>query len=283
MKSSDQESKALRFAALHRGPRILVLPNAWDAASARIFEHAGFPAIATTSAGIAFSLGRTDGQCIGRYQMLAVVKRIAHLVSIPVTADMEAGYGGTPEAVADTARAVLEAGAAGMNLEDEPPDHRALFDVSLQTEKIKAVREMAASTGVPFVLNARTDVFLRSVGEPATRLDEAIRRANAYRDAGADCLFVPGVTDRETIGRLAREIHGPLNVLAMLGSPPVAELQQLGVARVSVGSGPMRATMALTQRIASELRESGTYSAFTEGTISGTDANRMFELSPRDQ
>jgi len=276
--SSDVETKAARLAALHRGPRILVLPNAWDAASARIFELAGFPAIATTSAGIAFSLGRPDGQRLSRDETLAVVKRIVDTVSIPVTADMEAGYGDTPEQVAETARAVLHfAGAVGMNLEDAAPDQRALFDVSLQTEKIKAVREMAASTGLPFVLNARTDVFLRSVGEPGTRLDEAIRRANAYRDAGADCLFVPGVTDRETIGRLAKEIHGPLNILGVSGAPSVPELQELGVARVSVGSGPMRATMALTQRIAEELLESGTYTSFTDGTISGAQANQMFE------
>jgi 2-methylisocitrate lyase-like PEP mutase family enzyme len=280
--TSGLHVKALQFAALHRGPNILVLPNAWDAASARIFEAAGFSAIATTSAGIAFSLGRPDGQRIGRYQMLAVVKRIAHLVSIPVTADMEAGYGGTPEAVADTAHAVLEAGAVGMNLEDEPPDHQSLFDVSLQTEKIQAVREMAASMGVPFVLNARTDVFLRAVGEPAGRLDHAIRRANAYRAAGADCLFVPGVSDRETIGRLAREIQGPINILAVADSPPLAELQQLGVARVSVGSGPMRASLTLTRRIANELLQSGTYSSFTESAIPYAEVNQLFEV-PEDE
>lgn len=282
--ASDLQAKALQFAELHRGPRILVLPNAWDAASARIFEAAGFSAIATTSAGIAFSLGRPDGQRVGRYQMLAVVKRITHLVSIPVTADMEAGYGGTPEAVADTARAVLEAGAVGMNLEDAAsPEKNELADVSLQVERIKAVREAAASTEIGFVLNARTDVFLRAVGEPAERLDHAIRRANAYCAAGADCLFVPGVTDRETIGRLAREIQGPLNILAVAGAPPIAELQQLGVARVSVGSGPMRATLGLVRRIANELLQAGTYSSFTEGAIPYAEVNQLFEAAKDDK
>jgi len=276
-KESNLQKRAREFAALHRGPRILILANAWDAASARIFEAAGCPAIATSSAGVAFSLGRRDGEQLTRDEMLEVVRRVVDAVSIPVSADMEAGYGDTPEAVAETVRAVLAAGAVGMNLEDRTPDERhALVEVSIQLEKIKAVREAATSANVAFVLNARTDVFLAEVGEPATRLDEAIRRANAYRDAGADSLFVPGVTDRETIATLAREIKGPLNILAMAGVPPAAELEKLGVARISVGSGPMRATMALTRRIARELLDSGTYTSITESTIPGVEVNQMF-------
>jgi 2-methylisocitrate lyase-like PEP mutase family enzyme len=278
MHVTAQETKALQFAALHHGPRILVLANAWDAASARIFEVAGFRAIGTTSAGIANSLGRADGQHVGRYQMLAVVKRIAHLVSIPVTADMEAGYGDTPEKVADTACAVMGAGAVGMNLEDAAsPEKNALADVSLQVERIKAVREAAASTEIGFVLNARTDVFLHAVGEPAGRLDHAIRRANAYREAGADCLFVPGVIDGETIAHLVREIHGPINILGVAGTPPVADLEKLGVARVSVGSGPMRSAMSLVRRIARELLDTGTYTGFTDGAIPYAEMNQLFD------
>lgn len=277
MNESSLKKKALDFGALHLGPRILILANAWDAASARIFEAAGCPAIATTSAGVAFSLGRRDGEQLSRDEMLEVVRRITGSVSIPVSADMEAGYGETPEAVAGTVRAVLAAGAVGMNLEDRSPaESNVLFDVSLQVEKIKAVREAAAIAGVAFVLNARTDVFLRGVGEPAARLDHAIRRANAYREAGADCLFVPGVTDRETIATLAREIRGPLNILGMAGTPPAAELEKLGVARLSVGSGPMRATMALARLIARELLDSGTYTAITESTTPGAEMNQLF-------
>lgn len=288
METADQQAKALQLGALHRGPRILVLANAWDAASARIFEVAGCKAIGTTSAGIANTLGRADGQRIGRYQMLAVVKRIASVVSIPVTADMEAGFGDTPEAVADTARAVMEAGAVGMNLEDASSTENnalanVLADVSLQVEKIIAIREAAASAGIAFVLNARTDVFLRAVGEPATRLDHAIRRANAYRQAGADCLFVPGVADRETIARLVREIQGPINILAVAGSPPVAELEKLGVARVSVGSGPMRAAMGFTRHVAKELLETGAYAAFTERAIPFAEMNQLFEDAAQDE
>ena len=284
MKTSDQQAKAQQLGALHRGPRILVLANAWDAASARLFEAAEFPAIATTSAGIANSLGYADGQHVSRDEMLAVVKRIAGAVSIPVTADMEAGFGDSPKAIAVTTRAVIAAGAVGMNLEDRAPaDRSVLFDVSLQVEKIKAVREAAASADVAFVLNARTDVFLLGVGEPASRLDHAIRRANAYRQAGADCLFVPGVIDHETIGLLAREIQGPINILAVPGSPPVAELEKLGVARVSVGSGIMRATMGLARRIAKELLESGTYLNLTDGTIPFAEMNQLFPSAARKQ
>ena len=274
--ASELQKKASLFSSLHHGPRILILANAWDAASARIFEVAGCPAIATTSAGVAFSLGRRDGQQLRREEMLEVVQRITGAVSIPVTADMEAGYGETPEGVAETVRAVLAAGAVGMNLEDAEPGTHVLAEISLQVEKIKAVREAAKSAGVEFVLNARTDVFLRAVGDPASRLEHAIRRANAYIEAGAGCVFVPGVTDRETIATLAREIRGPLNILAMAGVPPAAELEDLGVRRISVGSGPMRATMALTRRIARELLDSGTYAAITESTIPGQEANQLF-------
>jgi 2-methylisocitrate lyase-like PEP mutase family enzyme len=275
---ADQAEKARKFLALHKGPKILLLPNAWDVASARIFEEAGFPAIATTSAGVANSLGYPDGQHIRPDEMLEVVRRIAEAVSVPVTADMEAGYGQTPEEVAATARGVLEAGAVGMNLEDtieERPD--SLADLNLQKERIRAILEVARSAGIPLVLNARSDVILAGVGEPATRAQRTIERLEAYREAGAQSLFAPGVKDKETIARLARGVHGPLNILATAGTPPIAELEKIGVARVSLGSGPMRATMGLVARIARQLREKGTYSLFTDGAMTYTEANRLFE------
>lgn len=275
MEIEIQRAKAIQFRELHHGPRILVLPNAWDIASARIFEQAGFPAIATTSAGVANSLGFPDGERISREEMLGVVGRIAAAVSVPVSADMEAGYGRTPEEMAETARAVIAAGAIGLNVEDSI-EERTLYDVSLQVEKIQAIREAATAAGVPLVINARTDVYLAAVGEPATRFEHAVRRANAYCQAGADCLFLPGVRDAETIAKLVKEIQGPVNVLAGPGVPPAAELEKLGVARVSVGSGPSRATLALVRRIAQELLTSGTYTAFTENTISYAEANRIF-------
>jgi 2-methylisocitrate lyase-like PEP mutase family enzyme len=277
MKQS-QAVLARQFLELHRGSKILVLPNAWDVASARIFEDAGFPAIGTTSAGVAFSLGYPDGQKIPREEMLAVVRRIAEAVEVPVTADVEAGFGSTPEEVADTARAVISAGAVGMNLEDGvegKPDF--LADVNLQKETIRAVLEAGASAGVPFVLNARTDIFLYGIGPAETRLARAIERLNAYHAAEAPALFAPGVKDKETIAALARGLAGPLNILATVGTPPVGELQQLGVARVSVGSGPMRATLGYLGRMARQLREEGVFSLMTDGALPYADANRLFQ------
>jgi 2-methylisocitrate lyase-like PEP mutase family enzyme len=278
MAKKTQAELARQFLELHRGPKILVLPNAWDVSSARIFEDAGFSAIGTTSAGVAFSLGYPDGQKIPRGEMLAVVRRIAEAVEVPVTADVEAGFGSTPEEVADTAREVIAAGAVGMNLEDGvegKPD--LLADVNLQKEIILAVLGVAAASRVPFVLNARTDIFLYGIGPAETRLARTIERLNAYRAGGAQSLFAPGVKDKETITQLARGVTGPLNILATVGTPPTAELEQLGVARVSVGSGPMRATLGFLDRMARQLRDEGVFTLMTEGALPYADANRLVQ------
>ncbi len=274
----DQRNKAEWLRELHRGGgKVLLLPNVWDVASARIVEESGYEAIATTSAGIAFSLGYPDGQKISRDEMLAVVGRIACAVKVPVTADAEAGYGNRPEDAGQTTRAVIEAGAVGMNLEDTDSDSgRSLADLSLQLEKIRAVREAAESLSVPVVLNARTDVYLLQIGDPAKRYDEALRRLRAFRDAGADCVFVPGVRDAQTIGRLVSDMQCPVNILGGPGSPPVPELQKLGVARISLGSGPERATMGLLRRIADELKSKGTYASM-EGAPPHSEMNQMLQ------
>ena len=265
-------AKADLFQRLHHGPAILVLPNAWDAATARIFQTAGFPAIASTSAGIAWAAGYPDGERISRGDMLEAVCRIVAAVDVPVTADMEAGYGETAEAAAATAEGVLAAGAIGLNLEDASADR--LLEIAAHSARVRAVRRVAEDAGVPLVINARTDVYLLAVGAPETRFAEAVRRANAYREAGADCLFIPGVRDAETIGRLVESIHGPINVLAGAGTPPAGELQRLGVARISAGSGPMRASLTLVRRIAEELGQ-GTYDSFTKDVLSYADVNRL--------
>jgi 2-methylisocitrate lyase-like PEP mutase family enzyme len=270
-----QKAKGAALRAMHRGPRILLLPNAWDVASARVLEEAGFGAIATTSAGIAFTLGYPDGQRISREEMLRVVARIAAAVGVPVTADMEAGYGDRPEDAAKTARGVMEAGAVGMNLEDRTDDQRhPLMDLPLQLEKVAAVQEGARTAGLPIVLNVRTDVFLLQVGPPEERYDMALQRLAAFRDAGADCVFVPGLHDAEAIGRLVQDLQCPVNVLAGPGFPSVPELEKLGVARVSLGSGPMRATLGLLRKMAEELKTTGTYQTM-EGAPSHADVNRM--------
>jgi 2-methylisocitrate lyase-like PEP mutase family enzyme len=275
MNVEEQKAKAVSFRSMHRGPKMLVLPNAWDVASARVFENAGFGAIASTSAGVAFSLGYPDGQKITREEMLARVGRIARAVKVPVTADVESGYGDRPEDTERTAGEVIEAGAVGLNLEDATGDDRQpLADLSLQLERIRAVKATALKTGVLLVLNARTDVFLAEVGAPETRYDETIRRLIAYRDAGADCVFVPGLRDAGTIRKLVQDVKCPVNILVGPGSPNILELQSLGVARVSVGSSAMRATLGLLKRIAEELRGPGTYSTL-EGGIPYADINEM--------
>lgn len=271
----EQKRKAIAFRQMHRGPKALLLPNVWDVASARIIEQAKFGAIATTSAGIAFSLGYPDGQKISREEMLARVSRIARAVELPVTADVEAGYGNTAEDAAQTARRVIEAGGVGINLEDGTGNPQApLVELELQLEKIRAVREAALQAGVLLVVNARTDVYLDQVGPPEQRYSETIHRVRAYRDAGADCVFVPGLRDPQIISQLVQDVQCPVNILAGPGSPSVQELEELGVARVSLGSGPMRATLGLLRRMAEELNRSGTYSAL-EGAPTHAELNTM--------
>ena len=279
MKPTSQREQAEAFRRLHREGGILVLPNAWDVITARLVETAGFAAIATSSAGVAWALGYADGERISRGEMLAVVRRIASSASVPVTADMEAGYGPTPEAAAETARGVIAAGAVGLNLEDGTSDGR-LVDVALQQDRIRAMREAGAAAGVPLVINARTDAFEVKNWSPTERLAAAVQRANAYRAAGADCLFVPHVSDAPTIGRLAREIEGPLNVIAGPPAPAIAELERLGVRRASLGPRVVQAALGLVRRAATELRERGTYETMADLLIPFSELQRLVAPTP---
>ncbi len=261
---SVQKSKAETLRRLHQAPPTLVLPNAWDVASAVLFERAGARAIATTSAGVANSLGYADGQYAPLDEVLKVTARMAAAVQVPLSADMEAGYGDAPGALAVVIRRLIEAGAVGVNLEDGLPagSKQALRDVAEQQERLRAARRAADTLGIPLVINARTDVFLHQVGEPATRLSETLRRLEAYRQAGADCLFVPGVSgDVATIGELVRQLRTPLNILAGPATPPVSALEKLGVARVSVGSGLHRASLAFAERLAAEFLRGGGFAS----------------------
>lgn len=279
----EQARKAQALRALHSGPKPLLLPNVWDVASARIIEESGFPAVATTSAGIAFAHGLPDGEKIQPDRMMAAVEAIAQSVTVPVTADLEAGYGNTPESVFSIAGELIAAGAVGMNFEDATGDAtRPLVDLTLQVEKIRAIREAAERLGVPLVLNARTDVYLLQVGDPAKRHDETLRRLRAFRDAGADCAFVPGLSDASTIRRLVSDVHCPINILAGPGSLSVGELTVLGVRRISLGSGPMRASLGLLRRIADELKKSGTYAAM-EGAPSHAEINALMKSNRKKE
>jgi 2-methylisocitrate lyase-like PEP mutase family enzyme len=276
MNIREQAQKAEQFRKLHHGPRLLLLPNAWDVVSARILEECGHPAIATSSAAVAFSLGYPDGQRISREEMLEVAGRIARAVDVPVTADLEAGYGTTAKDMVETVEAAIEAGVIGMNLEDVTGDEEgSCVDLPLQVEKIRAVSDAAKALGVPFVLNARTDIYLMPIGPEATRFERTVERLRAYRDAGASCLFAPGVYDRETIAKLVNAVEAPLNILASPACPPIAELERIGVARVSAGSGLMRAALGLVRRIGKEMIESRSCETMFAGSIPHAELNRM--------
>jgi 2-methylisocitrate lyase-like PEP mutase family enzyme len=273
----DKRAKAELFQQLHLGPEILVVLNAWDAASARVFEHAGAKAVATGSAGIAFSHGYADNEAIPRDVILDATREIVRSVDVPVTADILSGLGQSVDAVVATVKEVIAMGAVGVNVEDGSDTGGVhLFDIEEQAEKIRAIRKAVDESRIPIVINARTDGFWLKIGDEKARLAESIRRANRYREAGAHCLFVPSVIDKATIRTLVREIDGPINILTVPGCPPIPELQELGVRRVSEGSGPMRATMMLARHIAQELLTTGTYTRFHADAVPYPEANRLF-------
>ena len=265
----DLVDKAAALLALHAGPGF-VLPNAWDPGSARILEQVGFPAIATTSAGIAWSCGVPDGGALDRDTMLEQVGRIVAAVNVPVTADLEAGYGDTADDVGRTVALAAQLGAAGCNLEDAQAGR--LFAVDEAVDRIAAAR--AAAPAGTFVLNARTDTYF--VGTSGDAFAETVERAVRYLEAGADCVFVPGVVEEDTIRRLAAAIPGPLNVVAGLANLIDAPtLFSLGVQRVSLGGSLARAALSMVERAGRELLDSGTL-GFLDGAIGYADLQRRF-------
>lgn len=252
--------KADLFRRLHHGREPLVLPNAWDAASARLFEEAGFRALGTTSAGIAYSMGCPDGEVLPFRDLAAAVARIVRAVRVPVSADIEAGHGDVGRAV----RAVLKAGAVGINLEDA--EKGALLPVDEQADRIRRARRLGV------VVNARADGLLLK----AESFEETVDRCRAYHNAGADCVFVSGVRDAATVRALVLTVGGPLNVLAAPGLPSIRALARLGVARISLGSGPMRSSMGHLRRIGREILDRGTYKVLLAGAVPYAEANALF-------
>jgi len=256
--------KAERLRALHVPGRPLVLPNAWDAGTAKLIAAEGFPAIATTSAGVAFAYGVPDGEAIASEDMLEACRRMAAAVKVPVTADVEAGYGPEPKYVAETVKALLGAGVVGGNFEDSSEAHGGtLFDLDLATARITAGRKAGEAAGVPFVINGRTDALMR-IKDPEQAFAETVKRLNAYRKAGADCLFAPFTADPSVIGRLVKAVDGPLNII-LQPTITVAEMAKLGVARISLGGHLARAALAVVRRAARELKEHGTAQFAKEG------------------
>ena len=275
MSLRSQKEKAEDFRALHHGKRILILPNGWDVPSARVFEDAGFPAIATSSAGLLVSLGYPDGEVIGREEFVSAVGRIARALSVPLSADVVAGFGSTTKDVLVTVKAILKIGAVGINIEDFTHATKKLFPIERQVENIKAIKKLGETVGIPLVINARTDALRFAEGDEGARFKEAVRRATAYRDAGADCVYPMGLTDAASIAKFAKALDFPINVMVRKGLPPISELQKLGVARVSFGPGPSYAAMGLLKRIAKEVLEKGTYENLVEGAITFDELNAL--------
>ena len=254
-----QKVKGKAFKDLHSAEGIFVMPNAWNAGSACMLEAAGFPAVGTTSAGISFCLGLPDYEgVLTREAALEETRRIAGAVRVPVSVDAENGYGHTPEDVAETIRRVAHTGAVGASIEDYAAAYGTgdLYDRVLAVERIEAAT--AASLPFPFTLTARAECYL--VGHP-NPFAESVATATSYREAGADCLYVPGIADAETIGRLVKEVGAPVNVVMGLAGTPmsVSQLEDLRVKRVGIGGSLARATFGLIRRAATEIRDDGTF------------------------
>lgn len=276
-----QQKQATLFHKLHQNVP-LILPNAWDAASARVIEQSGVSAIATTSAGIAWANGFPDGECLSRDQMVRQVRAIVNVTKLPVTADIESGYGNrSVQDVGATVEAVLAAGVVGINLEDTPGEDGApILSPATQAERIQEARNRARSAGIDLFINARTDVYLAPIGDENTRLSALLDRAALYIEAGANGIFVPGLTALQSIKTLTQNIPVPLNIMAGPGCPSINELQQAGVARISLGPSLALATLSLTRAMTRELLSAGTYTTFvhseSEHCLSFPEANQLF-------
>lgn len=264
MRQLTQKEKAELFLKLHQDREILVILNSWDPGSSRLIQASGFKAIGTTSMGVSASLGYPDCEQIQFSEMLQAIKRIADKITLPLTVDIEGGFGNTTKDIVNNIRQVIETGVVGINLEDSVKLSPDLLDPAEFSERISAIRELSDSMGIHLVINARTDSFLTSAGTAENRLRESIKRGNIYKDAGADCIFVPNVTDKNSISTLVKEIEAPVNILANPTNgtalpPEIKELEELGVARLSVGSSLMKSTLALIKRVADETIHTGTY------------------------
>ena len=284
MVSTGQKEKAELFLKFHHEKEILVLLNSWDIGSSKLIEASGYKAIATTSMGIAASLGYPDCQVMQLSEMLETTTGIVNAVHVPVTVDMEAGYGDSVQEIVDSVKKVIATGIVGINIEDSIDLNPILIDEMEFCERISAIRALSDSLGFHLVINARTDSFYTSSGSPREKLSESIKRGNKYREAGADCIFVQPVWDKETISTLVREINAPINILANPGlgagmPPSVRELQDLGVARLSLGSGLMKATLALIKKVADELSEKGTYSILLDALTPLPEAAMAYKMA----
>ncbi len=272
---NPQAARAEEFRSFHDRRKVLVLPNAWDVPSARVFEDQGFPAVATSSAGMMVSLGYPDGEEMPFKEFEATVGKIAGMLSVPLSVDVVGGFGNTPESASKSVRAVIRAGAVGINIEDFVHSARKLLPLEKQVAKLKALVRLRGSLRVPFVINARTDALRFGAGDEEAKFAEAVSRSEAYRDLGADCVYPMGLVDVASISKFVKALDFPVNVMVRKGLPSVSELQSLGVARVSFGPSASYAAMGLLKRASREVQEKGTYSALTEGAITFDELNAL--------
>lgn len=285
MVSNTQKEKAEMFLKFHHEKEMLILLNSWDIGSSKLIEACGYKAIATTSMGIAASLGYPDCQIIQLSEMLQVITGIVNGVHAPVSVDIEAGYGNNLNEILESVKKFIDTGIVGINIEDSIELSPNLIDELEFCERISAIRALSDSLGFHLVINARTDSFYTTSGSQQEKLAESIKRGNKYREAGADCIFVQPVWDKETISTLVKEINAPVNILANPGigagvlPPSVRELQDLGVARLSLGSSMMKATLALIKKVADELLESGTYHILSDTMTPLPDAALAYKMA----
>lgn len=278
MTTNEQIRKAEKFQEMHRAGHMFVIPNAWDAGSAVVFEKEGFPCVATSSAGIAYALGYPDGEDISFDDLLDTVQKITRRVSIPVSVDFERGYSEDPEQVKKNAGKLLEAGAVGFNIEDGLPDAKKghqLSPLAEQIEKIKALVSLKSENGIDFVINARTCAYWLNTGTQEEMFREAVERCNAFREAGADCVFVPGPMDGDTVRSLAKHIHAPINIILNGKFHDMEKLDEIGIRRLSVGSGPARAVCEKAIHMAALLK-SGNPDEILDCKFTYNQANEYF-------
>ncbi len=269
-------TKETWFHSLHSQNKVLLLPNAWDALSAKLFEQAGAQAIGTTSAGIAASLGFPDGQKLPRELLFSAVNQITRTVNIPVTVDIEAGYGDDLSDISDTVCGIIDMGCVGINIEDGIPGSMdQLENITTQCEKISAIKTLAEKQNCALFINARTDVFWLKHLPPEQRYEACLQRLLAYQDSGASGLFIPGLNDLLEISRLVQEVDLPVNVLGGGWIKSMADIADAGVARISVGSAPCRAAVGFIQNVARKLMQQDDFSVF-EDTPSYGWLNKLF-------
>lgn len=284
MVTSIQKEKAEKFLKYHQEEEILVLLNSWDIGSSKLIEACGYKAIATTSMGIAASLGYPDCQIIQLSEMVERITGIVNAMQAPVTVDIEAGYGKNTDEIIESVKKIIATGIVGINIEDSIDLNPVLVDEKEFCERISAIRELSDSLGFHLVINARTDSFYTSEASPKEKLSESIKRGNKYHEAGADCIFIQPVWEKEIISTLVKEINAPINILSNPGNvagipPSVIELQDLGVARLSMGSGLMKATLALIKKVADELSQKGTYNILLDSLTPLQDAAIAYKMA----